>query len=92
MVRKNTPAAETTETWSLDKRLPSNKLVKAEHFAQTSGRRVETVKIQQIAALLWFPDGASQADRDAQIVQAIDLFRAVSTRTDSAGIPFAAAL
>lgn len=75
--KKSEPPAPESEAWPLDKRLAAHELVKPGQFISSSGGQVEAAKIQEIAGLLWFQEGISDADRDAKIVKAMDLFASI---------------
>lgn len=78
MARKPKPApADKPAEWPLKERLPAHKMMKPELFATSSGGRVELAKINEIANLLWLPEGLNKADRDARIVKAMDLFESI---------------
>lgn len=76
--KKNSGPAEKAPAWPLDKRLPAHKLVKVSQFARCDAELVEKAKILEIADLLWFPEGTSEAEHDAKIVKAIDLFDSIN--------------
>jgi hypothetical protein len=67
-------AGEKPKTTPLDERLPAHRVADVQNFASANAQHVESVKLQEIASLLFFEPGITDALRDAKLVKAIDLF------------------
>lgn len=59
------------------KRLPPHELLPIANLMKVSGKAVELHKLNQIAQLLWLPEGSTKEDKNAAIVAAIDLFESL---------------
>jgi hypothetical protein len=75
--KKDPPAQSAAEQLPLDKRLPPHRLLPTAHFAPGSWLAVEKAKLNEIGNLLWFPEGISEADKNAKLVKAADLFESL---------------
>lgn len=57
-----------------DGRLPVNKLLPIQPFVKAPGIAVETRKLNELAELLWLPEGMKEDDKNARILRAVELF------------------
>lgn len=67
-------AGEKPKKSPLDERLPPHRVADVENFSLASAQHVEKAKIKELAHLLWYDPSMSEADRNASLVKAIDLF------------------
>ena len=58
-------------------RLAANELVPVTWLASSNANAVEKAKLNDIAQLLWLPEGIGVTDRDALIVKVIDLLESI---------------
>ena len=75
--KKNPPPQAAEEQLPLEKRLPPHRLLPMAHFAPGSWLAVEQAKLNEIGNMLWLPDGISEADKNAKLVKAADLFESL---------------
>jgi hypothetical protein len=61
----------------LDKRWEPHRLLPVGMYTSTDAAMVETAKLNEIMGLLWLPARLSKAERDAQLVKAIDLLESI---------------
>lgn len=79
MARK-TKAPETAvspEAEDSGDRLPVHQVLPITKLVPASAVTIELRKLNEIAALLWFPDGIKEDEKNAKIVRAIDLFESI---------------
>jgi len=78
MARKKdrTPKAKPAEI-ALGERLPAHLLLPVGKVIDTSAMAVEQEKLNEIARLLWFPEGMAEAAKNARILKAVDLFESI---------------
>ncbi|MGJ8588261.1 MAG: hypothetical protein ACSHXW_08910 [Yoonia sp.] len=57
-----------------DGRLPVNQLLPVQTFVKARGIAVETRKLNELAELLWLPEGLAEDDKNARILRAVELF------------------
>ena len=58
-------------------RLPAHMLLPADQVLEVRQDDIEFHKLNQIARLLWFPEGISERDKNAAVVLATDLFESL---------------
>jgi hypothetical protein len=75
--KKDPPPASLEETYPLDERLPPHEILPLEVFAPSNWLSIERLKLNEILNLLWLPEGISEADRNAKLVKAADLFESI---------------
>lgn len=73
-MNKPTPANALVTQAPLSTRLPSHKLVRYDRIATCDSAEIETIKVGEIASLIWTPPSLTPAEHDALVVKAIDLF------------------
>ena len=78
MARKKdqSPKAKPAEA-ALGERLPPHRLLPVDKVIDTSWIAVEQEKLNEIASLLWFPEGLDEAAKNARIIKAVDLFESI---------------
>lgn len=64
-------------------RLPVNMVLPVSIFVKANDLDVETRKLNEIAELLWLPDTLIEAERNARIVRAFDLYESIKPRDGS---------
>lgn len=57
-----------------DGRLPVNTLLPIQVFVKARGITVETRKLNELAELLWLPEGFPEDEKNARILRAVELF------------------
>lgn len=73
MTKPAPPKAIVKQT-PLSERLPPYQLARFDSVAKCTENDVETSKIQEIMNLIWLPPSIGDAERDALLLKAIDLF------------------
>ncbi len=70
-------AEELEKRFALEKRAKPQQLYDWAGMAKTDMLAVEMAKLNEVAAMLWFPERIEEKQRDAQIVKALDLFNSI---------------
>lgn len=83
MVHKS-KAAKSKSSSTVDSgpnRLPAHEVLPVSKIIDADPAKVELVKLNEIGALLWFPAGISESEKNAKIIRAIDLFESIKPTT-----------
>lgn len=78
MARKpKQPPTKPEQPDAPQKRLPVQKLLPVSAVINAPATTIELQKLNDIASLLWFPEGLKEDEKNAKIIKAIDLFESI---------------